>query len=279
MFKKIIIALALMIILVLATLIAGDRLFYAGFARKAGKIRAESPGYDKKIVDENYLKTLPEPVRRFAQFSGLAGKPMMRNSHVVHSGLFKTGPNRPWMKIRGEYYLTGQRPSFVWIGRISVLPFVNISAIDSYFSGRGRMVISLCGLVKLSDAQALELDASAFARMLTETSMIPTLYFDRDVITWKPMAGNKARALFTDSGLKTGAVVSFTGQGALERISLKRYREDKGSYVLDDWEGRSGDYKEFNGIMLPTLYSGSWVIDGKEFEYVRFRVEKAEFGY
>jgi hypothetical protein len=41
--------------------------------------------------------------------------------------------------------------------------------------------------------------------------------------------------------------------------------------------GRTSDFRDIDGLLVPHMMVATWVIDGKEMEYARFSVERIEF--
>jgi hypothetical protein len=54
------------------------------------------------IITSEMLAGLPEPVRRYLEFSGVLGKPFVRSAIVKQTGKIRQGPEKPWMHFRAR---------------------------------------------------------------------------------------------------------------------------------------------------------------------------------
>jgi hypothetical protein len=247
------------------------------FIKKASEIRVLSGSYNGGVVSPAYIKTLPAPVKKFAAFLGIAGKPMIDSASVIHAGEFKPSQDGPWFKISGTYHLTGKMPSFIWRGVINMAPLLTMGATDSYFNGNGRMYIKLMSMFTLQDSRGGFMNQASLERMLTECLIIPTVLFDKNVITWEKDGINSAYAVIKDAGLTARALAVFGADGSLKSIKVVRHREENKALVPREWVGYSGEFKDYGGYMLPSYMEGAWIVDGKELPYVKFNIEKAVF--
>lgn len=247
------------------------------FIKKASEIRVLSGGYNGGVVSPAYIKTLPAPVKKFAAFIGIAGKPMIDSAAVSHSGEFRPSQDGPWFKINGKYHLTSKMPSFIWRGVINMAPFFNMGATDSYFNGNGRMHIKLMSMFTLQDSRGGVMNKASLERMLTECLLIPAVLFDKNIITWEKGGANSAYAVIKDAGMTARALVVFNQDGSIKSMKLSRNRQEGEALVPREWVGYSGVFKDYGGYMLPSYMEGAWIADGKEMPYVKFTINKAVF--
>ncbi|HPN64362.1 MAG TPA: hypothetical protein PLB12_01005 [Candidatus Goldiibacteriota bacterium] len=247
------------------------------FIKKAAAIKAASGGHNGAVVSAAYVKTLPAPVKKFAAFLEITGKPMIDSAEINHTGEFKPSQDGQWFKIKGKYFLTGKKPSFVWRGVINMAPFVTMGATDSYFNGSGRMHIKLMSLFTLQDAAGGYMNQASLERMLTECLLIPTVLFDKNIITWEKAGADSAYASIKDSGMTSRALLAFNPDGSLKSIKLKRNREEGKVLVSREWAGYPGEFKDYNGYKLPSYMEGAWIADGKEQLYVKFKTDNAVY--
>lgn len=247
------------------------------FIKKAAAIKAASGSYNGAVVNAAYIKTLPAPVKKFAVFLEITGKPMIDSAEVIHAGEFRPSQDGPWFNIKGKYFLTGKKPSFVWRGVINMAPFVTMGATDSYFNGLGRMHIKFMSLFTLQDASGYFMNQASLERMLTECLLIPSVLFDKNIITWEKAGADSAYAVIKDGGIAARALVMFNAGGSLKSIRLSRNREENKAFVPREWVGYSGEFKDYGGYKLPSYMEEAWIVDGKEMPYVKFTTEKAAF--
>ncbi|MBN2753830.1 MAG: hypothetical protein JXR81_03075 [Candidatus Goldbacteria bacterium] len=275
--KKITAISVLVLVSVLFLILVSGAADEAVFVKKASEIRSLSGSYNGAVVSAAYIKTLPAPVKKFAAFLGIAGKPMIDSAAVYHTGEFKPVENGRWFKINGTYHLTGKMPSFIWRGVINMAPLLTMGATDSYFNGNGRMHIKLMSMFTLQDATGGSMNQASLERMLTECLLIPAVLFDKDVVTWEKNGANSAYAVIKDAGMTARALVVFNQDGSIKSMKLNRNRQEGEALVPREWVGYSGEFKDYSGYKLPSYMEGAWVADGKEMPYVKFIIEKAVF--
>jgi uncharacterized protein DUF6544 len=52
------------------------------------------------VITSKMLADLPAPVRRYFEFSGVAGKPLVRTVTVKQTGRIRESLEKPWMQFR-----------------------------------------------------------------------------------------------------------------------------------------------------------------------------------
>ena len=275
---KIFLVVFVILVIIICFFAVMDRLFYSKFLRIANKIWAEAGKQDPSIVTEDDLMALPPPVASYIKISGLKGKKRISSMRISHSGSFKTGADRNFMPINGKYYLTTKKPSFCWFGKISLFPGLSVSAFDSYFNGKGHMLIKVMSLFKIADARSSVIDYSAFGRCLAEMTMAPSFFLNNQLIKWTSFNSNHAEFTITDSGLSADAVLHFSNDGTLERIVVDRYFDrGNGKATLEKFTGKGQLIKDFNGLRLCSVFDGYWNLKEGDLHYVHFIVDNVEF--
>jgi hypothetical protein len=260
-----------------AVLFAADRSFCRSFRKKAQEVKAAAGAQSAAVITEKDLEGLPEPVVRYLRFSGVIGRKRISFVRVVHSGAFRTGADKPFLPIRGEYYLTTARPSFLWYGKVRMLPGLSVAAFDSYFDGKGRMLVKILSLFPVVDARSKETDSSAFGRCVAELAMAPTFFLDRRLVRWKPTGRDSARCTVTDADFSTDAEFFVNPDGSLARTVVMRYYDrGNGAATLEKFTGIATAYKKHDGFMLPAKLEGYWNLKEGDLHYVSFVMDRYE---
>jgi hypothetical protein len=273
-----IILISAVFLLVIIFFVIQNRIFYKGFKRLAGRAETESGKWDTIQVTEDDLKFLPPPVILFLKTSGIVGKNRLSSVKVFHSGTFKPGPDKKFMPIKGEYLLTTRKPSFVWYGRVSLIPGLTFSALDSYIGGKGGMIVKVMGLIKVVDEKGESIDKSAFGRCIAEMCMSPSFFLDTERIKWTDYGSTWAECIVTDSGLSTSARFEFRPEGALEKFVIERaYDRGNGKSTTEKFVGIASAPENFNGLIINTIYDGYWDLPEGKLHYVHFIVDNLEY--
>jgi hypothetical protein len=269
--------LAILIAAAVAFLRLSEKTFRLAFVKRALEVRAEAGTQPPDVIAESDLKGLPEPVARYLRFTRVVGKKRISGLRLTHSGSFRTSARSPFRPIRGEYYITTKKPSFCWLGTLRLAPGISAAAFDSYFAGRGRMLVKLMSVFTIVDAMGEKTDNSAFGRCIAEMSMAPTFFLDRDLIRWEATGRDSAKCVVTDAGFTTEAELHVNPDGSLDRTVVMRYFDrGKGRGSLERFTGKASGFKEQAGFVLPARYDGFWNLPEGDLHYVSFKVESID---
>ena len=245
--------------------------------KRAARIRAEAGSQGDELVTEDDLRDLPEAIGRYMKFSGALGKKRISAVHLLHSGQFKPGPNRRWLPIRGEYFITTKKPSFLWYGRVGWNGF-SIVARDSYVDGRGRIQVKALSLIPIVDDESDTIARSAFGRCVAELTLAPTFFLDRTRVQYTHAGRDHARCIVTDGAFSTEADLFVHADGSLDRIVVMRYFDRGGGRAtLERFTGAGSHPKLFGGRMLASKIDGFWNLADSDLHYVSFDIDHVEF--
>ena len=234
---------------------------------------ANSDDISDTLFTYEQLNELPEPVQRYFKYSLKDGQPYISYARLKHDGFFRTNENQKWMPITGEEYFTTHQPGFVWVGTVKPFPLVWITARDTYVRGTGNILIKLFSIIKIGDARGKEIDQGTLARWLAEAPWYPTALLPGERLQWEAIDSNSARLLFSDAGITITATVYVNYKGEIVRLDDDRYMD----FSLERWSGYYREYKEIDGITIPTEAEVVWHLEPGDFSYARFRVTEIEF--
>ena len=227
-------------------------------------------------ITEEQIVALPEPVRRYMQYTGVIGKPRIKTARVEQGGRFRLGAGRSWMDFSAEQLYTTSPPSFSWDAKFKVLGLPALRAEDTYKDGRGHMFGRLLGVKTIFDARGPELDQGSMLRYLNEVMWFPTAYL-RENMRWQAVDDESARVTFSDHGREVTADLYFDSQGRLVDFKAKRYREVDGEFLLDDWSTPIRSYGEYEGLNLPSGGTGVWHLPDGDFAYIQLEIMGIEY--
>ncbi|HTL51544.1 MAG TPA: DUF6544 family protein, partial [Planctomycetota bacterium] len=203
-------------------------------------------------------------------------------------GSFCTQPGAKWLPLAGECHYAATPPAFLWWGKIPMGLGLSVGAQDRYAAGHGRMFVRINSLWPIVDAQGAEIAQSALGRLLAEGPLLPTALLPtfigsvaRDTapsgISWEAVDVHTARATLRDGDLTATALFHFGPDHLIERVTLDRYRAAGDRTVLTPFAGRLSDYRDFDGLLLPTQLEAAWVLPGGEFPFARFSITGVRF--
>jgi len=77
-------------------------------------------------------------------------------------------------------------------------------------------------------------------------------------------------------GMTASAVLYFNEKGdekgEMTNFIAKRYREVKGHYYLEEWSPLMLEYREINGIKIPTKLEVVWKLSSGDFPCIKIEV-------
>lgn len=233
---------------------------------------------DQRLVTAKMLENLPDPVRRYMDYTGVVGTPWIDTVRLNQVGTFRLGRDRPWMPLTAEELYTTNPPSLIWNARFKVAGLPLLRAKDKYEAGKGHMFGKLLGLYTVFDARGEELDQATMIRYLNEMMWFPTALLGEN-ISWQTVDDHSAQVTFSDHGKSVSARMFFDDDGRLVNFSTMRYREISGSYSLDPWSTPIMDYGERVGLKLPVRGKAVWNLASGDLEYADLEITKVEYNY
>lgn len=225
-----------------------------------------------RIFSQADVSCLPPPLQRYLTKAIRHGTPYVSRLHLKQTGQMRF--NQRWINIEADQYYSVEPLSFSWIARMKLGP-AWVSARDRYSNGKGNMVIKILSSVPLFDVRGPEMDHASLLRYLSELPWLPTAFLS-DNITWKTLNDHTAEATITDSGITAAGTFQFNDADEIVSfVSPERFRNETGK--MTPWSGTWSNYREFDNFRIPTEGNAVWNDPQGDFEYIRLKIETAEF--
>jgi hypothetical protein len=234
------------------------------------------PADSQRLVTAEMLQGLPEPVRRYLEYTGVVGTPWIDTVYLKQRGRFRLGLDRPWMPMVAEETYTTDPPSLTWKARFKVAGLPLLRARDRYAGGQGHMFGKLAGLITVFDARGDELDQATMIRYLNEIMWFPTAFLGEN-ITWQEVDDQSAEVTFTDGGKSVSGRMFFDQVGRLTNFTALRYREMEGQYSLDPWSTPMTGYGVLAGLNLPLRGQAVWNLPEGDLVYADLEVTEVAY--
>jgi hypothetical protein len=228
------------------------------------------------IITDDDLKGLPVPVQRYLRYCRVVGRPRIQAVRLKQTGVFRQKPDGKWGNLEAEQYYTVNPPAFLWTARLESSPLVWVTGRDFYSRGKGNMLIRLFSTITVADARGPELDQGAMTRYLSEIVWFPTAWLSK-YIHWEAVDSSSAKVTMEYRGVSASALVSFNEKGELVNLVAERYRMDGGAYSLDTWATPGGEYREFDGMMIPTRGEAVWKLKSGDYSYIKIEITSVEY--
>ena len=231
---------------------------------------------DQRLVTPEMLQDLPEPVRRYLEYTGVVGKPWINTVYLKQTGRFRLGADRPWMPFTAEEFYRTDPPALVWHACFKIAGLPLLRARDSYESGHGHMYGKLAGLFTIFDVRGEELDQATMIRYLNEIMWFPTAFLG-DHIAWQEVDDNAAEVTFSDHGKSVSARMTFDDVGRLTNFATMRYRGMGGEFSLDPWSTPMTGYGVRAGLNLPVRGQAVWNLPSSDLPYAELEITEVEY--
>ncbi len=229
------------------------------------------PGSSREVVTRDMTDDLPLPVRRWIEGSGVIGREMIHEVELTQQGRMRLTPEQErWAEVEAVQYFNVQDPAFSWRVETSMMG-LPVAGRDLFTDGRGSMeirLLSLIPVVNVSDHR--KLNESTLQRYLGEILWFPTAAL-QEYISWERVDDYTARAVMRWGGTEGSALFSFNESGEPVSFTAWRYRDIEDEEPFE-WTARVHEYRDMQGIKIPTKLSATWVLDEGKFTWYEFEV-------
>lgn len=239
-----------------------------------------SPPGDAQFYDPELCRELPDPVRRYLNYSLTPGQRLPRLAHSLQTGALRpNGENGAWYPFTATQDSTVKPVAFVWVADIHVGPVPLIAVRDAYVDGAGATDIRMLALFDAHDRPASpHRSEAALHRYLAESPWLPTALLPGGAVTWTPVDQTKARATICDHGHCASLTFEFGPNGEiLSSVADERYRDVAGDLVPTPWRCSYHGSFETGDIRVPRSGEVAWLIGGEWRQWLRVEVDSLVF--
>jgi len=270
----------LVILVIIIVLALSFAISYITFGRKvAGEVKelfGKTKEIRSEVVTERDLEGLPEPVQRYLRYTQIIGKERIGTVRLKQEGSIRTKEDQGWMSFSAKQYYTTNYPAFIWYGSVKLFSLPLMRARDRFYEGKGNMLIKLLPFITIADATGDEMNQGTLVRYLNEMMWFPTAYLN-DYIQWESIDSSSAKATISLEGLSASAILYFNEKGQMTNFVAERYMTDDDGYSLQTWSTPITEYKEINGMMLPSKGEAVWHLSSGDFRYIKVEIIDIEY--
>ena len=233
------------------------------------------PHFSSKLSE-----SLPAPIQRYLHYSLKEGQPNIRYAVVKQRARFRHRVDGPWFTVKATEYISGMEPGFVWDAVLTHHPLWWRTAKLGYTEGEGHGHIKLFGAITLEEFEGPETSISMLFRFLSELVWLPTGLLPTRTLTWHSIDANTARAVIRDAENSVEATFHVNGLGQIHRIvTTSKYRDLKSGFEQATFTLECKEYREVEGVMIPTEVIFIWNLPTGDFEYGQFKVVDITYYY
>jgi hypothetical protein len=209
------------------------------------------------------LKNVPAPVARYLRLALPASRDIQQ-VRMRQIGTLRTDvTSERWMPFDAEHIVVPPATGFVWNARVRVAPLLHVRVRDALINGRGSGHVSLLSAFTVSEASdALEMNSGSLHRYLAEAVWYPTALLPSATLNWTAIDGTTALATLTNRDVSVSLEFRFAQTGEVIGIYTPgRWGMFPGGYRQVPWEGHFRDYRERDGVVVPTEGDVGWYVD------------------
>ena len=233
-------------------------------------------------VDYDSLKNLPIPVQKYFKNVLPDDQFFIKTSRLEQNGKLKISPkSKNWSVFKASQIISDEKVSFLWDAKINIMPLLHVRVIDSLLNGIGAGSVYLMSVLPIgSDEDKLELNSGTLYRYLAEAVWHPTALLPQSGVTWEAVNEKKAIAHFTKSNISIAVVFIFNSDDEIIGVYTKdRYGKFGDKYIKYPWEGHFSDYREFDGIKIPTKGEVGWYLPDGWWLFWKGNIVDAKFEF
>lgn len=231
---------------------------------------------NQRIIQAADLERLPEPVKRFMEYSQVVGTPYVEKVRLKQTGMFKMARDKAWSTFTAEQEYDIASASFVWKVKMKIAPFINVRGYDRLENGRGNMRIKLLGFIPVVNAKGPEMDQGAMTRYLSETIWFPQSFLDSH-ITWEAIDSLSAKGILTINDQSVEGIFRFDELGRFTEFTCNRYYISGDEKLFLPWHTPVYEYAMRQGLQLATKGKAVWEHPDGEFTYIDLEITEVEY--
>ncbi|MDS0526742.1 hypothetical protein NNC19_13705 [Clostridium sp. SHJSY1] len=212
------------------------------------------------------ISKLPNPLQKYFHYCGYISTPKMSNARVHFSDVnFVQGSKK--LKIQYTLYsFVSELKRFALIDTsIMGIPF---EGLDSYEDGIGRMKGQIGKLITLFDEKGTSMNKACLVTYLSESLVIPNILL-QDFVNFEELDATHVKVNITYYEISTSGIFEFDSNGAIVRFTTKDREYNDGNKTIQNvsWSALFEEYRDINGIKLPTVMKAVWHLDEGDLLY------------
>jgi hypothetical protein len=232
--------------------------------------------------DPSLVAHLPEPARRYFEYTILPGTPLATVAEITMTGEIGLGSEEDprYLPMRAEQILAPPRGFFWEVSAGGGL--MRMSGSDGLEGGRSWTRFWLLGLAPVVRSGGNEDHwKSAFGRVVADgVFWVPAALLPQNGVSWERVDDDTARATVTHRGMIQTVDVRVDSEGRPVVVSFPRWTDANpdGVFRVQPFGGELSEFREFEGYRLPTrAEAGNFFGTDDYFPFFKARVSEIRF--
>ncbi len=262
-------------LLILAGIFIGySKARFEGLFKEDVQAIFENLRLSQNLLEEQDLEGLPDLVREYIRRSGAVGQPKVENFYLEFDGEMRY-QGGAWFGFHSRQYNFIPRPKRLFFMKARVKG-ISTYGYHSYQPPSAKMTVkalSIYPVVKIDQPEMLRAETVTFLNDLC--LFAPGALID-DRILWETLDDYQVKAIFRNRKVQISAVLCFNPEGDLVDFrSEDRY--DVGQMKAVPFTTPVKDYREFEGIRVPSYGEATWHYSDGPFIYGKFKLKTLRY--
>ena len=223
------------------------------------------------------LDELPPLIRTYLERSGVDVGQTYSATQLRQEGTIKLQQEGDWREFEARQWFAVDRPAFLWAPSMP-MPVGSVKGVDRLDGEEGRLEMRLFGIVPVANEGGSQILKAQLLRYIAELPWAPQAFAINDEISFEQLDDRTVRATAEVGEVSATIEIFFDDEGDIVRVETdeRPWQQEDGSYTPMPWGGTFADYREFDGIRVPTDVEVYWELpDGR---YTYFRADVTNFG-
>lgn len=238
----------------------------------------ENPLENQELLTTADIKHLPPPVQKYLNYVGVIGKPKLQNVRIEFDELMYKKPGASPMISSSVQYNFFKEPSRHFFMKASMMG-IPFRVLHSYSRKEATMLVRVASLFNAVDIAGKDLTMAETVTVLNDICLLAPAALIHKSISWEKIDSFSSKVIFENGPYKVSAILYFNEKGELinfisqDRLAL----QDDGTLRKAPWSTPIRDYKEYNGIKLPSYGEAIWNYPEGDYVYGKFNLRKIEY--
>ena len=224
---------------------------FAGTVR-AGLADAAPP----RLLREDDLSGLPEPVRRYVRVTGSLGQPQVANLRATWRGRIRSSASDPWMEFRAEQYnFYSSTPSRLFF-MDATMKGLSVDVFHRFVGEAATFRVRLLSLLTVVSAKGPVMNRGETVTVFNDLCVLaPSMLVD-PAIEWQEVDAHTARARYTRGAETIRADLTFNDAGELVDFASDdrpAASADGKTFTPQRWTTPLSNYRSFGARRVSTV--------------------------
>ncbi|MBU0558312.1 MAG: hypothetical protein KJ799_02480 [Bacteroidetes bacterium] len=233
---------------------------------------------EKKIFSYNEIEDLPFLLQRYYKNTITEGAVKPQFVRLKQTTEFKFQENSAWRKFTSEQYYSINKPGYVLTSSEIASSLLSEKTIESYVETKGEKLVKFLSSITTEDADGVEMNNSGLFKYFSDAVFFPSALLPSVNVKWIQVAPLIARGTFWDKNIRIGADFHFDEDGNILKITSEdKYRITKQGFQRSHFTIVFSDYKEFDGLKIPTSAEATWNLPGRDFLFSKYTINDLSY--